>query len=118
MYKSYKDLKVWQISHEFVKEIYKTDFNLPNDEKFGLNSQIKRASMAIPANIAEGSGRYNPKEFRYFLSISKGSVNEVNYYLLFCYEMGYLAKEDYNHLNDRCDHINRMLGSLISKIKI
>ena len=74
--------------------------------------------MSTPANIAEGSGRKHPREFRQFLSIAKGSVNEVSYYLLFCYEMGFLAEEDYNALGDRCDHIDKMLGSLISKIKI
>lgn len=117
MYKNYQDLKVWAKAHEFVKEIYTTNFNFKNDEKFGLNSQIKRASVSIAANIAEGCSRQHNKEFRQFLFVSKGSVNEVSYYLLLCRDLNFICEDKYQKLNKKCIEIDKMLGSLIGKIK-
>jgi len=116
MYKSYKKLKVWEKAHELVKDIYAIDFHFESFEKYGLESQLKSAVVSVAANIVEGASRQYNKEFRRFLFIAKGSLGEVNYYLLLCYELKYLSKEDFFRLDDKCDHIGRMLSSLISKI--
>lgn len=117
MYKNYQDLLVWQKAHEFVKDIYNTSFSYGNDEKFGLNSQLKRAAISIPANIVEGVSRRHNKEFIQFLFVSKASLNEVSYYLLLCYDLNYLLESDYERLSRKCNEIERMLGSLISKVQ-
>ena len=80
--KTYMDLDVWNFSHEFVLEIYKITRRYPEDEKFGLTSQLRRSSSAIPANIAEGNGRQTTKDYIHFLYISKSSLNEARYFLL------------------------------------
>jgi four helix bundle protein len=117
MYKNYQDLLVWQKAHELVKDIYNTSFNYGDDEKFGLNSQLKRAAVSVPANIVEGVSRRHNKEFLQFLYISKASLNEVSYYLLLCYDLKFLLQDDYKRLSGKCDEIERMLGSLISKVQ-
>lgn len=116
MYNTYKKLKVWEKAHELVKDIYAIDFHFEAVEKYGLESQIKRAVVSVAANIVEGASRQYNKEFKRFLFIAKGSLAEVNYYLLLCYELKYLSKEDFLRLDDKCDHIERMLSSLIGKI--
>jgi len=75
--KTYRDLKVWQKSIEMVTEIYKLTTHFPNRELFGLTSQIRRSSISIPSNIAEGYGRFSRKEYIRFLGISLGSLYEM-----------------------------------------
>lgn len=117
MYKNYTDLLVWQKAHELAKDIYAINFKFKYDERYALHSQIRRAVISVPANIAEGVARQHNKEFIQFLFIAKGSLSETTYYLQFCNEQGYMSKDDYEKLYDKCDHIDRMLGSLISKVK-
>ena len=78
----YKNLIVWKKSHEFVLKIYKVSSLFPKEEQFGITSQIRRASLSIPSNIAEGNGRGGDRDFARFLRIAQGSVNEVEYLLL------------------------------------
>jgi len=118
MYKSFQDFKVWEKAHDLVKDIYNTKFTFRTDEKYGLESQINRAAVSIPANIAEGCERRTNKEFVQFLYISKGSLSELTYYLLLCFELHFLDRNDYERLSDKCDQINRMLAKLISKISM
>lgn len=77
-----EDLKIWKKSLELVKSVYQLSSELPIDEKFGLNSQIKRSSISIPSNIAEGARRNSNKEFKHFLSISNGSTYELQTQLI------------------------------------
>jgi len=79
---NFKDLKVWQKSMDLAIDIYKATSLFPRDEKFGLVSQIKRCSVSIPSNIAEGSGRGSDKEFNHFLNISQGSAFELETQLI------------------------------------
>jgi four helix bundle protein len=111
---THKDLIVWQKSMNFVTEIYKMSLKLPNEEKFGLISQIKRASVSIPSNIAEGASRKGTKEFIHFLYISLGSCSEVETQLIICENLGYIEGE--THLNNLYE-IKRMLIALIKSIK-
>ena len=79
---NFKDLLVWKKSHDFTLEVYKITVAFPKEETYNLTSQIKRASSAIPTNIAEGTGRFTQKDFASFLQISLGSCHEVEYLLL------------------------------------
>ena len=79
---NFKDLRVWQKSIELITDIYKLLASFPTDEKFGLISQLKRAAVSVPSNIAEGAGRNSNKEFNHFLSISLGSLFELETQLI------------------------------------
>lgn len=80
---NYKDLLVWQKSHEFVISIYNSLSGFPKEETYNLVSQIKRASTSIPSNIAEGAGRFTPKDFAHFLQNALGSAHEIEYLLYY-----------------------------------
>ncbi|NMA02244.1 MAG: four helix bundle protein [Clostridia bacterium] len=114
----FEDLRVWQKSHDLVKRIYsKQEIAFPTNEKYGLESQLKRVLISVPANIAEGSRRQHPKELVQFLNISLGSLSEARYYFLLCKDLGFLSEESYNEIYQECVIIDKMLDSLILRIK-
>lgn len=90
----YKDFKFWQVSRSFCKDIYLLTSKFPEDEKYGLISQLRRASVSIPSNIAEGCSRTSKKEFSRFLTIGLGSCYEIETQLLICYDLGYISEND------------------------
>lgn len=112
---SFKDLKVWEISIDFVTKIYKITSAFPASENYGLASQIRRAAVSIPSNIAEGSGRKNSKEFIQFLYVANGSLSEVETQLEIAFRLGYM-KEQYP-LSDNIKLIRKMIVGLINAIK-
>ena len=112
---SYKELKVWQKSMDLVVDIYKTISNLPQIEKFALSDQIRRCSVSIPSNIAEGAGRNHTKEFIQFLSISLGSLYELQTQLEIAKRVGYIS--DIVELNKKTLEIEKMLNALITSMK-
>lgn len=113
----YKRLDVWNEAHQLTMEIYKTTIAFPSEEKFGITSQIRRAAVSVPTNIAEGQGRSNNKEFINFLRISKGSASEVEYLIFLSYELGYLDRQIYFSLLDKTQKILAMLNSLITSLQ-
>lgn len=117
--KKFEDLIVWQRAHQLVKRLYtQNEIIFPKEEKYALENQLKRAVVSIPANIAEGSKRRNPKELVQFLSIAQSSLSEVKYYLLLCKDIGFLKERNYYELKEICTEIDKMLDSLIYKIKL
>jgi four helix bundle protein len=98
-------------------EIYKVSAAFPKEEMYGLTSQLRRASVSIPANIAEGCGRSSDAELAHFLHISLGSTSEVDYYLLLVRDLGWIKPEDYQRLSEEIDEIRRMLISFIKKVR-
>ncbi len=114
---SYRDLIVWQKSTKLVIEIYKTTINFPKTEIFGLTSQIKRAVVSIPSNIAEGRNRASTKEFVQFLRISYGSGAELETQLYIAKELRFLTELDYNRIVDMLSEIMKMLNAMIFKLK-
>lgn len=90
--KSFEDLEVWQIGKEIVKEAYKIVKDFPQEESFGLVTQIKRASLSIPANIAEGFGRYHYLDKAKFYLNARGSLYELKSHFLIAQELGYLKR--------------------------
>ena len=93
-------------------EIYNVTKNFPESEKYGLISQLNRASVSIPSNIAEGAGRVSNKEFMQFLSISLGSIAEVDTQLVICNRLGYLTDEEYKKLENNLTSIRKMILGL------
>lgn len=112
----YKELTVWQQSYAFGLDIYKITKNFPSDEKFGLVSQLRRASVSIPSNIAEGSKRGTRKDYRSFVVIAYGSGAEIETQLLFSKDLGYIQEAEYMELNSKLSGIMKMLNVMISKL--
>nr|WP_299337697.1 four helix bundle protein [Allomuricauda sp.] len=114
---NYRNYKVWQRSHDLVLEIYRVTENYPESEQFGLVSQMRRASISVPTNIAEGCGRETQKELVRFLYISSGSAHELDYLVLISQELGFLATSKSEILLKEIDEIKKMLAALIMAIK-
>lgn len=110
--RNYKKYEVWELSHHLVKEIYFVTSQYPKEELFGLISQIRRAAISIPNNIAEGCGRWTDKEFGRFIDISIGSANETEYLLLLSMELNYISKEKYQILSQQLNLIRQKLIQL------
>ena len=109
---SYKELTVWKYSYQFGLEIYLITRKFPSDEKFGLVSQLRRASVSIPSNIAEGSKRGTRKDYRSFVVIAYGSGAEIETQLIFCKDLGYINENEYIALNNKLTEIMKMLNLL------
>lgn len=113
--RNHKDLIVWQKSMTLVKELYKMTQSFPKEELYGITSQIRRAAVSIPSNIAEGYGRGHEKELIQFLYIALGSASELETQLIICKEIGYVNEAEYDKLNDLNIEIIKMLSALINK---
>ena len=114
---NFKDLKVWQKSIDLAVDIYKAMSLFPNDEKYGLVSQMKRCSVSIPSNIAEGSGRGSDKEFNHFLNISLGSAFELETQLIISNRLALLEDDLANDLITKTTEVQKMVFSLGNKIR-
>jgi len=113
----YKELKIWQKSIELVTEIYTYTANFPDKERFGLISQINRASVSIPSNIAEGAGRNSTKEFLYFLSIAHASSYETETQLIISKNLNYLTINQLELLLEKLNEWQKMSYSFQAKLK-
>ena len=114
----HEKLDVWKKAIDFVVAVYRITEAFPKEEKFGLTSQLRRAAVSIPANIAEGSGRMSSKEFAYFLSNSQGSASEVDTELLIANRLTYLPEAKYASLRSALDEIARMLTGLSKSLGV
>ena len=113
----YRNLQVWQRSHQLVLEVYRLTTEFPADERFGLSSQIRRCAVSIPSNIAEGSARGSDGEFARFLYIASGSAAELDYQLLLAQDLGFLPQTAYQPLAAELAEIRRMLNSFSQRLK-
>lgn len=113
---TYKDLKVWSLSYELVLVIYKVTNKFPKDEIYGLTSQIRRASISIPSNIAEGSKRGGKKDFCNFLRIAQGSGAELETQVLLVKDLGYITEKEYTELICLLDSVMKILTVFIKKL--
>jgi four helix bundle protein len=114
--KTYRDLLVWQKSMDLVDRCYVLTKGFPTDERFGLVSQIRRSAVSIAANIAEGHARNGPKQFVHQLSISRGSLRELETLLIVSQRQGYGSPKTYRNLFERTDEVGRMLFGLSSSV--
>jgi len=110
-------MKVYKLSHEFVLEIYATTKSFPADERYRMVDQLIRASYSIPSNIAEGNSRNTSKDYINFLYVSRGSANEIKYFLLLSKDLGYIDTVKYENLKEKIEVIIKMLSSLINSLK-
>ena len=113
----FKKLKVWQRSHSLTLQLYKATAGFPQNETYGLTSQIRRSCASIPANIAEGCGRDGNAELARFLHIAMGSASELEYHLLLAHDLTYVSELCYQQLADELTEIRRMLTSLTQRVK-
>jgi len=113
----YKELKLWQKAIEFVSEIYLVTSRFPAIERFNLISQINRAAVSIPSNIAEGAGRNSNKEFVQFLAIAHASTYEVETQLIISNNLGYLLESDLNRLIELLNEMQKMNFAFQQKLK-
>lgn len=109
---SYRDLLVWQKGIDLVKQIYRLTKNFPNDERFGLTSQMRRAAVSVPSNIAEGQARRTTPDFIKFISIAEGSLAELHTQTRIAVELEYCSQNNIDELLTMIDELRRMLNSL------
>ena len=112
----FTQLKVWERSHQLVLEIYKISARFPGDERFGLTSQLRRAAVSVPSNVAEGSKRHTNQDFARFLNIAEASLAETEYLLLLSRDLGYLEVGAHKSVSNEASEISRMLFALRTKV--
>jgi len=117
MLKNFKELKVWEKSYQLSLDIYRVTTKFPDDEKFGLISQIRRATVSIPSNIAEGYGRRTRADYIKFLHIAYGSCCELETQMLISIDLNYLDNEKGSEIMDKIKEVERMLKSLITSLE-
>jgi len=113
---NFRDLDVWKRGKSIVVEIYKLTKRFPKDELYGLTSQMRRAAVSIPSNIAEGFSRYHQKEYVQFLYIALGSCSELETQIEISYELNYCTEPAKESLLEELNRESRMLRSLIKKL--
>ena len=114
---SYEDLEVWQRGIAMVREVYQATAEFPREEIYGLTSQIRRAAVSVPSNIAEGHGRQSRGEFRQFLGQARGSVSELETQIVIARDLGFMGPDQADAILDELRRIGRMLSGLIRSIR-
>lgn len=115
---TYRDLEVWQRGMEIVRQVYAATTDFPDEERFGLTLQLRRAAVSVPSNIAEGWGRGSRKEYLRFLYIARGSLYEVETQLLLAYELGWVSDERYARFETLLDAQGRQLHVLLKRLRM
>lgn len=113
MIKSFKDIKVWEKAHGLVLAVYKVTAEFPEEEKYCLSNQLRRASISIPSNIVEGFRRNTKKDRNHFYVIANGSLEEVKYQLLLAKDLRYINDLSYEELVVQMDEVGKMLSAWI-----
>ena len=114
---NFRNLKVWERAHALTLDVYKASKSFPREELYGLTSQMRRASVSIGSNIAEGTCRNGDAEFARFLQMAAGSTSEVEYQLMLARDLEILKTADYQRLSDAAIEVKRMLASLMKKLR-
>ena len=113
---SFQDLKVWDKAHSLVLAVYRITQGFPQEEKFGLTQQIRRASVSVMANIAEGTKRRSDRDFSHFLNIAEGSLEEVKCYIILSKDLNYIDNGIFLDFFSMSEEIGKMLQGLIKKL--
>ena len=113
----FRNLKVWRKAHSLTLDVYRVSKSFPREEMYGLTSQIRRASVPIAANVAEGSCRRGDADFARFLQIAAGSAAELEYHLLLSRDLTLLQEADYQRLSTEAVEVKRMLAALMQKLR-
>jgi four helix bundle protein len=112
----FESLEVWQLSHQLALQLYQLSRSFPRYEQFGLTSQLRRAAMAIPTNIAEGNARGSVREYLYFCKIGRGSLAEVRYLLRFSRDLELLTEKQFEDFRTGYDRVGKMLHYLMKAL--
>lgn len=112
----FENLEVWRLSFKFALKIYKITAGFPSDEKYALSSQLKRSASSISANIADGKGRESDKEFKRFLYIARGSLEESKSHLLLAQQLNYIDDENFNKVEKLSEEVGLKLNGLIKSL--
>jgi len=115
---NFKELKVWQKSRVFVKNLFLLTKQYPKDERFELVSQMRRAAISIPSNIAEGSGRNSNKDFRRFLNIAISSAYELETQIIISFDLRYISEEEFNNRSNDIHEIQKMIFGFRKSLSI
>nr|WP_321407735.1 four helix bundle protein [uncultured Carboxylicivirga sp.] len=116
--KTYREIKAWQKSMDFVTKIYHYTEIFPESEKFGLTNQIRRAAVSVPSNIAEGFGRNSLPDFIRFLNIARGSLFELQTQIEISRNLNFLQQEIFEELENNAVEIEKIINALIKSLKI
>ncbi len=114
--KTYRDLNIWKVGIELVKDIYRSTEKFPKQEMYGIVSQMRRSAISIPSNVAEGFKRYHNKEYRQFLYVTLGSCAELETQVAIAKELKYIQADKEAILLEKLDHIGRMITNLLKKL--
>ncbi|MCD6205007.1 MAG: four helix bundle protein [Candidatus Marinimicrobia bacterium] len=114
---NYKELQIWQRSRELVKDIYHLTEVFPDTERFGLVTQMRRSSVSIPSNIAEGSGKSSNKDFIRFLEMARSSAFELETQLILAHDLRFISEEKLSDLQGKLEEIQKMIFGFEKKIK-
>lgn len=117
MKRAHKKLDVWRESVDLATHIYQITENFPKTEIFGLTSQMRRASVSVPSNIAEGATRFSNKEFAHFLNIAGGSLSELDTQIEIAYNLGYITIDQREENDCRIESVSGKLGGLITSVR-
>ena len=116
-YRPHRKLKVWHKAMNLVSDVYRITNEFPKDEVYGLSSQMRRAAVSVPSNLAEGAGRKGSKEFKQFLNIAQGSLSELDTQIELARMLGYISQQEYEELIMKITEISKMLYGLSNSIK-
>ena len=114
---SFEDLLAWKLAFEIAKQVYASSNHFPDSERYGLTAQVRRSASSIPANIAEGFGRYTYKEYLRFLVYARGSIAETQSHLMLAFANGFLSTEEFEKLNDLCRNAVKTLQGLMRHLR-
>ncbi len=114
---NYRDLIAWQKAMDLVEWVYEATRGWPNEDLYGLTSQVRRAAVSIPSNVAEGQGRVSPKEFAHHLSIAHGSLREVETQLLIAHRLKYMDQSTLQRLMQQASEVGRLLQGLLRSMR-
>ena len=114
---TFENLDAWRESMKLVRDVYTLTKKFPPEERFGLTSQIQRAVVSIPSNIAEGHGRYSKSEFANFVSIAHGLLNEVRTQIRIAQMLDYITESEANDIISKCTTIGKIIGGLMKSLK-
>jgi four helix bundle protein len=117
MARDYKKIIAWQRAHQLTLEVYQCTNGFPSDERFGLTIQLRRAAYSVPANIVEGTSRESHKDYLRFLTVSLGSLKEVEYFLLLSRDLKYLRSDDFGRITELVSSVMRPLQGLIRAVR-
>ncbi|MGA3066523.1 MAG: four helix bundle protein [Tepidisphaeraceae bacterium] len=115
--KHYREQVAWQKAIDLVEAVYRISRRFPQNEQFGLINQLRRASVSVPCNIAEGQGRRLRKQFAMYLRVARGSVQEVETQLIIAERLGYVTSDELNPVRERAQEVSRLVSGLLRAIE-